>query len=63
LYRKAITKLNVDAIVNAANDELANIGGVAEVIEKAAGPQMKRVTSYGFQEAWRNCLDFHICFL
>ena len=42
LYRKAITKLNVDAIVNAANDELANIGGVAEVIEKAAGPQMKR---------------------
>ena len=42
LYRKAITKLNVDAIVNAANDELANIGGVAEVIERAAGSQMKR---------------------
>ena len=42
LYRKAITKLNVDAIVNAANDKLANIGGVAEVIERAAGSQMKR---------------------
>jgi O-acetyl-ADP-ribose deacetylase (regulator of RNase III) len=41
LYRKSITKLNVDAIVNAANDKLANIGGVAEVIEKAAGSQMK----------------------
>jgi O-acetyl-ADP-ribose deacetylase (regulator of RNase III) len=42
LYRKAITKLNVDAIVNATNDELLNIGGVAEVIERAAGSQMKR---------------------
>jgi O-acetyl-ADP-ribose deacetylase (regulator of RNase III) len=43
LYRKAIIKLNVDAIVNAANDDkLANIGGVAEVIERAAGSQMKR---------------------
>ena len=42
LYRKAITKLNVEAIVNAANDELANIGGVAEVIERAAGSQLKR---------------------
>jgi O-acetyl-ADP-ribose deacetylase (regulator of RNase III) len=42
LYRKAITKLNVDAIVNAANDKLANIGRVAEVIERAAGSQMKR---------------------
>jgi O-acetyl-ADP-ribose deacetylase (regulator of RNase III) len=40
---KAIIKLNVDAIVNAANDDkLANIGGVAEVIERAAGSQMKR---------------------
>ena len=42
LYKKAITKLNVDAIVNAANDKLANIGRVAEVIERAAGSQMKR---------------------
>jgi O-acetyl-ADP-ribose deacetylase (regulator of RNase III) len=43
LYRMAIIKLNVDAIVNAANDDkLANIGGVAEVIERAAGSQMKR---------------------
>ncbi|CAC5395203.1 DTX [Mytilus coruscus] len=42
LYKKPITRLNVDAIVNAANDMLANIGGVAEVIEKAAGPRMKK---------------------
>lgn len=42
LYQKPITRLNVDAIVNAANDRLANIGGVAEVIEKAAGQRMKR---------------------
>lgn len=42
LYKKPITRLNVDAIVNAANDRLANIGGVAEVIEKAAGQRLKR---------------------
>lgn len=42
LYKKPITKLQVDAIVNAANDSLANIGGVADVIEKAAGSRLSR---------------------
>lgn len=42
LYKKPITKLQVDAIVNAANESLANIGGVADVIEKAAGSRLSR---------------------
>ncbi|KAJ8317698.1 hypothetical protein KUTeg_005602 [Tegillarca granosa] len=37
LYRGSITKLNVDAIVNAANEHLRNIGGVAQAISSAAG--------------------------
>ncbi|CAG2230042.1 PARP10_14_15 [Mytilus edulis] len=42
VYKKPITKLNVDAIVNAANDTLGNYGGVADVISKAAGYDMER---------------------
>lgn len=42
VYKKPITRLNVDAIVNAANDTLGNYGGVADVISKAAGYDMEK---------------------
>ncbi|CAG2228792.1 unnamed protein product [Mytilus edulis] len=42
IYQKQITRVNVDAIVNAANDTLGNYGGVAEVISRAAGHDMER---------------------
>lgn len=52
VYKKPITRLNVDAIVNAANDMLGNYGGVADVISKAAGYEMEKeckeiVRNYG----------------
>ena len=37
VYKTDITKLPVDAIVNAANEHLAHGGGVAYAIAKAAG--------------------------
>ncbi|KAL5022140.1 hypothetical protein ScPMuIL_001295 [Solemya velum] len=41
-YKHAITSINCDAVVNAANDVMKHGGGVAEAISKAAGSELDR---------------------
>uniref|UniRef100_A0A3B3WK69 Poly [ADP-ribose] polymerase n=1 Tax=Poecilia mexicana TaxID=48701 RepID=A0A3B3WK69_9TELE len=42
VYQGDITKQNADAIVNAANEDLNHIGGVAAALSKAGGPQVQK---------------------
>lgn len=42
VYKASILKINVDAIVNAANEGMAHGGGVAAVISEAAGREMDK---------------------
>lgn len=41
VYKASILRLEVDVIVNAANERLAHAGGVAYVISKAAGYKLE----------------------
>ena len=42
VLRADVTKLEVDAIANAANTQLAHGGGVAAAISRAGGPEVQR---------------------
>ncbi|XP_045190458.2 protein mono-ADP-ribosyltransferase PARP15-like [Mercenaria mercenaria] len=42
VYKASVTQLNVDVIVNAANDTMVHGGGVAKAISKAAGYALDR---------------------
>ena len=61
VYKESITKVDVDSIVNAANDNLMHGGGVARVISKAAGYKLDKesneyVQKKGLLDVSENCL-------
>ena len=61
VYKASITNLKVDAIVNAANDNLVHGGGVARAISKAAGytlddESFAYVTANGLIAVGENCI-------
>lgn len=45
LWQGDITKLKIDAVVNAANEALAPGGGICGALHRAAGPQLARACS------------------
>lgn len=45
VYKGNITNLQVDCIVNAANEQLSHGGGVAAAISRAAGPELQKESS------------------
>ncbi len=51
-------KINVDAVVNAANEDLKHSGGVALALLQAAGPSLQQTcdqhTKQWASEAWRS---------